>query len=281
MSTLERTNPIQRLTGYVAAITVSAVFIFPFVWMLASSFKNTREILQHPLRLIPEHFTLSAYQTLARIAGNPIQLYLYNSIVIVGSATILATVITALGAYAIWRRPKLPLFGLIEKMFLISIMYPYILLLMPVYVIMFRIGLLGSRLGIVLFLTLGPIQYFLFREFFAKIPKELIESAQIDGAREIHMFAKVVVPMARPVFMTVFLLSFILNWENWFPVLIISTSMKTYTLPVVLFNFDSQLEVNFPEIMALAAVVSIPIMVVFLLTQRRVMDGFAAGSIKG
>lgn len=281
MSRLDKIDPVQRATGYLFAIFVSIVFVFPFIWMIASSFKTTREILQYPLRLAGETFTFSAYESLARIAGNPIGLYLYNSILIVGLATILATLVTSLGAYAIWRKPSLPLFGLIEKMFLVSIMYPYILLLMPVYVIMFRIGLLGTRAGTILFLTLGPVQYFLFREFFAKIPKELIESAQIDGAREIQTFWSIVVPMARPVFLTVFLLSFILNWENWFPVLIISTSMKTYTLPVVLFNFDSQLEVNFPEIMALAAVVSVPIMVVFLATQRRVMDGFAAGSVKG
>lgn len=281
MSTLDKVNPIQRALAYLLSITISVVFIFPFVWMIASSFKTTREILQYPLRLTAERFTIAAYESLVQIAGNPIGLYLYNSIVIVGLATVLATTVTSLGAYAIWRQPRLPLFGLIEKMFLVSIMYPYILLLMPVYVIMFRIGLLGTRGGIILFLTLGPVQYFLFREFFAKIPKELIESAQIDGAKEIQTFSSIVVPMARPVFLTVLLLSFILNWENWFPVLIISTSMKTYTLPVVLFNFDSQLEVNFPEIMALAAVVSVPIMIVFFLTQRRVMDGFAAGSIKG
>lgn len=281
MSTLEKVHPLQRITAYFFAVGLSILFVFPFVWMVASSFKTTREILQFPLRLAAENFTVSAYRSLAVIAGNPIGLYLYNSLVIVGLATILATLVTSLGAYAIWRKPRLPLFGVIEKMFLVSIMYPYILLLMPVYVIMFRIGLLGSRTGIILFLTLGPVQFFLFREFFAKIPRELIESAQIDGAKEIRTFWSIVVPMARPVFLTVLLLGFILNWENWFPVLVISTSMKTYTLPVVLFNYDSQLEVNFPEIMALAAVVSIPIMGVFLLTQRRVMDGFAAGSVKG
>lgn len=281
MSALGRVRPLQRVYSYIVAVIISVVFVYPFVWMFANSFKTTREILQFPLRLFPERFTFSAYEALAAIGGNPISLYLYNSLLIVGAATVLATLVTSLGAYAIWRKPHLPLFSLIEKLFLLSIMYPYILLLMPVYVIMFRLGLLGSRIGIILFLTLGPVQYFLFREFFSKIPKELVESGQMDGAREIQTFSYIVAPMARPVFLTVFLLSFILNWENWFPVLIISTSMKTYTLPVVLFNFDSQLEVNFPEIMALATVVSIPIMVVFLLTQRRVIEGFAAGSVKG
>ncbi len=281
MNTLYSNRPVFRVLLYIAALTAAAIFIFPFIWMLASSFKTTKEILESPLTLISGNFTVKAYATLARVGGLPLSGYIWNSIGIVGLSTLLTVFVTSLGAYAIWRKPNMPLFGVLEKMFLLSIMYPYILLLMPVYVVMFRIGLLGSRLGIILFLTLGPIQYFLFREFFTKIPTALIESAQIDGAGEIQTFAKIVIPMASPVFFTVFLLTFILNWENWFPVLVISTSMKTYTLPVVLLNFDSQLEVNFPEIMALAAIVSLPVIIIFLFTQRRVIEGFAAGSVKG
>lgn len=281
MISLHRVSRVRQGLLYGVALLVSLLFIYPFLWMIASSFKSTKDILQKPLQLVSSNLTVAAYQSLEQVAGNPLWLYAFNSLFIVGAATLLTVLITSLGAYAIWRKPHLPLFGLVEKLFLISIMYPYILLLMPVYVIMFRIGLLGTRLGIILFLTLGPIQFFLFREFFSKIPRELIESAHIDGAKELNIFSSIIAPMARPVFLTVLLISFILIWENWFPVLVISTSMKTYTLPVVLFNFDSQLEVNFPEIMALATVVSLPIMVVFFLTQRRVMEGFAAGSVKG
>jgi ABC-type glycerol-3-phosphate transport system permease component len=146
---------------------------------------------------------------------------------------------------------------------------------------MFRIGLLGTYSGIILFLCLGPIQYYLFREFFSKVPREVIESAGVDGAGELCILLKIILPMAKPVFMTVILLTFILNWDNWFPVLVISTSMYTYTLPVALFNLDSQLGVNFPEIMALSTVVSLPIILIFLATQKKVIEGFAAGSVKG
>jgi ABC-type glycerol-3-phosphate transport system permease component len=125
------------------------------------------------------------------------------------------------------------------------------------------------------------VQFYLFKEFFSKVPGAIIESAEMDGAGELTIFSRIIFPMATPVFMTATLLTFILNWDNWFPVLVISTSMKTYTLPVALFNLDSQLEVNFPEIMALSAVVSLPIMLVFLLTQKRVIEGFAAGGVKG
>ena len=153
--------------------------------------------------------------------------------------------------------------------------------MIPIYLIMFRFGLLGTYSGIIIFLCLGPIQYYLFREFFAKVPQAVIDSASVDGASELSILMKIILPMAKPVFMTTILLTFILNWDNWFPVLIISTSMNTYTLPVALFNLDSQLEVNFPEIMALSTVVTAPIIVIFLLTQKKVIEGFAVGSVKG
>ena len=278
---MHKKNSVIQTILYFIAITISAGMIFPFIWMVSSSFKPTKEILSSTLRLIPENFTVKAYQQIANVGGITIWRCLGNSFFIVGASVILSVFITSLGAYALIRKPRLPGFGMVEKFFLLSIMYPYILLVMPVYIIVFQLGLLGTYTGIILFLCLGPIQFFLFREFFTKIPREVIESAQVDGASEFQIFSRIVMPMARPVFMTVILLTFILNWDNWFPVLVISTTMDTYTLPVALFTLDSQLEVNFPEIMALSTVVSLPVIALFIVTQRKVMEGFAAGSLKG
>jgi ABC-type glycerol-3-phosphate transport system permease component len=278
---MKKQNKFIQLLLYTIAIIISLAMIFPFIWMISSSFKPTKEILSSTLRLIPQNFTLNAYREIADLGGLTIWRCIGNSFFIVGTSVILTVFITSLGAYALIRKPYLPGFKLVEKFFLVSIMYPYILLVMPVYIIIFQLGLLGSYTGIIIFLCLGPIQFFLFREFFTKIPREVIESAQVDGASEFQIFFKIVMPMARPVFMTVILLTFILNWDNWFPVLVISTTMDTYTLPVALFTLDSQLEVNFPEIMALSTVVSLPVIAMFIATQRKVMEGFAAGSLKG
>ncbi len=274
-------NPALVALAYLGSATVSLVMVFPFLWMISSSLKPTRDIFADTLRLIPKRITFSAYESLRNLAGIPFGTYLANSVVIVGFSVLIGITVSSLGAYAISRKPMLPGFRMVERLFLLSIMYPYILLMTPVYVVMYRIGLLGSRAGMVLFLALGPIQYFLFREFFVKVPKAVIESAEMDGAGELCTFLSIIMPMAKSVFMTAILLGFIINWDNWFPVLVISTSMKSYTLPVALFNLDSQLEVNFPEIMALSTVVSLPVILVFMLTQKKVIAGFAAGSVKG
>jgi len=255
--------------------------LFPILWMISSSLKPTKDIFANTLRVIPKDVTLHAYRTLRTLAGIPFEKYLFNSLYIVCFSVILTVAITSLAAYAVNRHPRLPGFQLLEKLFLLSIMYPYMLLMIPIYLIMFRFGLLGTYSGIIIFLCLGPIQYYLFREFFAKVPQAVIDSASVDGASELNILLRIILPMAKPVFMTAILLTFILNWDNWFPVLIISTSMNTYTLPVALFNLDSQLEVNFPEIMALSTVVTAPIIVIFLLTQKKVIEGFAVGSVKG
>ncbi|WP_455381438.1 carbohydrate ABC transporter permease [Salinispira pacifica] len=278
---MNRRSVPASTVAYLGAILVAVVMIFPFLWMLASSFKTTHDMFNNTLALIPENPTLSAYKSVKTLAGIPFGRYLFNSLFIVSFSVALTVVVTSLGAYALHRKPHLPLFPLLHNLFLVSIMYPYILLMIPVYVVMFKLGLLGTYTGIIVFLALGPVQFFLFKEFFAKIPGEIIESAQVDGAGEWRIYRGIVVPMARPVFVTVILLSFILNWDNWFPVLVISTKMTTYTLPVSLFILDSQLGVNFPEIMALACIVSVPIILLFVFTQRYVIEGFAAGSVKG
>jgi ABC-type glycerol-3-phosphate transport system permease component len=274
-------NRIASIAVYLGAAAISLVMVFPLLWMISSSLKPTRDIFAETLRLIPRRVTFGAYESLRSLAGLPFMTYMWNSLFIVGLSVAVSVAVTSLGAYAMNRKPRLPGFHLLENMFILSMMYPYILLMTPVYVVIYKLGLLGTRTGIILFLALGPIQYYLFREFFSKVPRAIIESAEIDGARELQIFSSIVAPMAKSVFMTAILLTFILNWDNWFPVLIISTSMKTYTLPVALFNLDSQLEVNFPEIMALSTVVSLPIMLIFILTQKKVIAGFAAGGVKG
>lgn len=207
--------------------------------------------------------------------------YILNSVLITSASTLLGVVITALGAYALVRKPKLPGFAVLRYGFLVTIMYPYMLLVIPVYLVMFKLGLLGSYAGIILFLALGPIQFFLFEQFFRAIPGEVIEAAVIDGASEWQVLFKIVLPMAAPITATVALITFLLNWSQWFPILVISKSPDTYTLPVALLSMNSELGSNFQGIMALAVITTLPVAALFLLAQKRVMEGMAAGAVKG
>ncbi len=270
-----------KLLAYAAATLVSVFFVFPYLWMVSASFKSTEAILTRPLQLIPDVISFKAYESLAIMSGIPLSTYVWNSLWITFASTIFTLVTTAFGAYALYRAPKLPGFNILRVGFLLVIMYPYMLLILPVYLVMFKLGLLGTMTGIILFLSVGPIQFFLFEQFFRSIPHEVIEAAQMDNASEAKILLRVVAPMSRPVVMTVTLITILLNWAQWFPVLVISRSTDTYTLPVALLSLNSELGVNFQGIMALATLTTAPVVVIYLLTQKYVIEGMISGAVKG
>ena len=278
---MSRPSRLAVLAAHALAVPVALLFLYPYWWMLIGAFRTTRAMMADPLRLLPETFDVSILRQIARVGGVDLWVYAANSVVITLAATLLGVAVTAMGAYALARRPDLPGFATLRRFFLVTIMYPYMLLVIPVYVVLFKLGLLGTRTGIVLFLTLGPIQFFLFERFFRAIPREVIEAAQMDGASELRILFAVVLPMAMPVTATVTLIGFMLNWAQWFPVLVISRSPDTYTLPVALLAMNTELGSNVQGIMALAVIATLPVAVVFLLAQRRVMQGMAAGAVKG
>lgn len=277
---MTHSRPI-RIAAYSLATLVSIFFVFPYIWMLSASFKDTEAILTAPLQLIPETFSFDAYRDIAVMSGIPLSTYVWNSVWITMASTVFTLLTTGFGAYAIYRAPNLPGFGLLRVGFLLVIMYPYMLLVLPVYLVMFQLGLLGTMTGIILFLSVGPIQFFLFEQFFRSIPKEVIEAAQMDQASEAKILLRIVAPMARPVVMTVTLITILLNWAQWFPILVISRSTDTYTLPVALLSLNSELGVNFQGIMALATLTTLPVVVIYLLTQKYVIEGMISGAVKG
>src|SRR5207248_2303687 len=124
---------------------------------------------------------------------------------------------------------------------------------------------------IILVMSLVPLVFFIFVQFFASIPREIIEAASVDGASEWQILLRIVLPIARPVILTATLIAFLLNWKQWFPILVLSTNNDTYTLPVALISLNSEYGVNFQATMALATLTVLPVVVLFLLTQRRVM----------
>lgn len=281
---MSRRGPARRLMvglAYLVAGLVAILFLYPYWWMLVGAFRRTRDVLSNPLRIFPEQIDFGVFSEIARIGGVDLWVFIANSLVITTASTVLSVAITALGAYALVRRPNLPGFKLMRAGFLVTIMYPYMLLLIPVYVVMFKLGLLGTYAGIVLFLALGPIQFFLFEQFFRAIPPAVIEAALIDGASEATILTRIVMPMAAPVVATVTLITFLLNWSQWFPILVISRASDTYTLPVALLSMNTELGSNFQGIMALAVLTTLPPAILFVIAQKRVMAGMAQGAVKG
>lgn len=272
---------MKRLLAYATVGVLSLFFLYPYLWMLSGSFRSTRAVLAAPLSIWPESFDLSGFRSTLEMGDLSLQRAMLNSLAITGASTLLAVVITAFGAYAITRRPHAWPFRILRYGFLLSMMYPYMLLVIPVYIVVYKLGLLGSYPGIVLFLAVSPIQFFLFEQFFRTLPHEVIEAATIDGASEVQILFRIILPMAQSIVATVAIITFLLNWAQWFPVLVISSTSDTYTLPVALLNMNGELDSNFQGVMALSVITTVPVALLFLLAQRRVMSGMTEGAVKG
>ncbi len=273
---------------YLVLSVVAFVMIYPFLWMFFASFKTNPDIIQNPLNLLPQKWTLEGYRAIENMSGYSVWHYFKNSIIIAGGTTVLVVFSTAMGGYALYRKRNLPFFGIIEKSFMISLMYPAVLLLIPLYVIVVQSKVLygtGNYLGIILASATGAwgaaLPFFLFKQFFASVPYSLVEASTIDGASETQIFFWVICPVMRPVISTATLISFLTSWGLWLPVLMLSKDMSTYTLASMLVNINSELGVDLSQTAALSTVVTLPVIVIFLLTQRKVMEGIAAGSVKG
>lgn len=270
-----------RLAAWAVACLVSLLFLYPYAWMLSGAFRSAEEMLARPLALWPDVPSLDAFRAIIEPGGVPLWRLALNSVGITAASAALSVTVTALGAYAVVRRPRALAFRLLRGGFLTVAMYPYMLLVMPVYFVMHQLGLLGSVAGIVLFLSLGPVQFFLFEQFFRTLPAEVLEAASLDGAGELTTLFRIVLPMAQPVVATVLAITVLLNWAQWFPVLVISSTPDTYTLPVALLNLNGELGTSFQAVMAMAVLATLPPAALFLVTQRRVMGGMAEGAVKG
>lgn len=266
---------------YAVAIVIALFFVYPFYWMAVSAFRTQSAILAAPLRLLPESLDLASFRAIATIGGTPLLSFVCNSVTITLAATALGVCATGLGAYALYRRPRAWLSSGVRYGFLLTIMYPNMMLVIPLYFVVFHLGLLGSYAGIVLAVSLVPLVFFVFMQFFRTIPTDVIEAASVDGASEWIILWRIVVPLARPVILTATLIAFLLNWKQWFPILVLSATADTYTLPVALISLNSEYGVNFQATMALATLTVVPVMLLFLITQRRVLDGLMAGALKG
>ena len=224
---------------------VSLVFIYPFWWMIVSSFRSQQAMLLDPTRLLPEAFDTKAYADIQRVGGVDLWLYAANSVGMTLVATPIAVAVTALGAYALYRKPDLPGFRFIQFGFLLTMMYPAMLLVIPVYLVVFNWGSWVPMPASSLFLALMPILFLMLVQFFRSIPRELVDSAKMDGASELEVFRHIVLPISKPILGTVFLIGFLLNWKQWLPILVIATSPEHYTLPVALLAMNTELGIEF------------------------------------
>jgi len=260
---------------YLVVGIMALVVLFPFLWMLSSSFKTQVDIIAWPPKILFEP-TLRNYEKV--FDEQDFLKYFVNS-TIVGTAAVGMSLLLGLpAAYSIarFRQRKLAVFILLARLM------PGISFLMPWYIVFSRLGLMDSYTALILshMLIALPIVVWIMSTYFATIPQELEESAMVDGATRQYAFWKIILPLSGPGIITATTLSFIFSWNNFMFSQVLSME-KTKTLPIAVYNFLSYAEVDWGGVMAAAVAIMAPAIVLTMIFQKYVVKGLTMGAVKG
>lgn len=271
-------NPGRALTITIAVgLSVgAAITAFPFLWMLTSSLKPQSESIDFPPTVLPQAPTLEYYVTL--FTELDFGLYLFNTVIVVAISYI-GLMLMAMAGYAF---AKFDFAGKGWMFFLVlaTLMIPVQVTMIPTYLIINTLNLTNTLVGIALPTLVSGFSIFLFRQFMTTIPTEMLEAARIDGAGEFRTFWQIVLPMSAPILAVQVVLTFIAGWNSFLWPLVLSNDQKLYTLSVGLNLLNQQLAVNPSLQMAGATVMVLPILFVFIIFQRYVIQGFALSGLK-
>ncbi len=249
---------------------------FPFLWMLATSVKPLREARADPPSLLPVEPTLDAWARL--FTEMDFARYLVNTLIVVAIGFVgLALIAMAGYAFAKLRFPgRDALFVLV----LATMMIPVQVTMIPTFMILNAANLTDTLVGVALPTLVSAFNLFLMRQFMGTIPDEMLEAARIDGAGEWRILRSIAIPMSRPILAVIGVLVFISGWNSFLWPLILATDSDNYTLSVGLSLLNRQLTIDPPLQMAGASLMVIPIIVVFVILQRHIVQGFTMSGIK-
>lgn len=268
------------LLAYGVLAAAATVALFPVFWMASSSLKPGPELFARDMTLLPVNWTLENYRNVWNNTNFP--RYFWNSFQVAALSTILSVVISMYAAYALARIQFAGryAFGLLM---LVTQMFPHILLVLPLFLIIQRIGLLNTHAALIIAYTAFslPFTIWLLRGFFESIPEELEEAAAIDGASQLMTFHRIILPLAGPGLAAVTMFGFIRGWNEFLFALVFLQSRELFTLPIGLANFQEEYTFRWDLIMAGAGIITLPVLFLFLLMQRFIVQGLLGGAVKG
>lgn len=270
-------RPGVKLAAYVL-LTVGAIpMLLPFVWMVNSAFKPLPEVMRIPPTWIPAHPTVANFVAIFRQL--PFGRYFLNSVLVAVLVVGGVLVVSATAGYA-FSKFRFPGRDLMFIAMLASLMVPFQVRMIPLYLISIKLRLTDSLLGVAFPWLFDAFGIFLMRQFMQTIPSELIEAARIDGAGELRIFWRIVVPLTKPALAALGIFTLVGNWEEFLWPLIVTSSDATRTIPVGLQRFSEQYMSNIHWQMAGAVVAVAPLLIAFFFFQRQFIQGIALTGLK-
>lgn len=267
-----------RILVTIAVALLAFIFIFPFLWMLSTSFKFETAVFDYPFRFIPKEWNFGTYQRVFRDSQFPI--FYRNSLIIAVCSVCGNMCLSSTAAYAFARlrfRGRNAIFAL----YMMTLMIPVQVLLLPKYVIFQKIGLYDHWAALILPAMISPFATFFLRQSYMSIPMELTEAGRMDGAGQWHIYLRLILPLVKGPIMTVAVLAFIDSWNDYMQPAILLRTVTKYTVPIGLEWFSSSVSTDYSQIMAATVVSVLPILIAFILTQKYYIESIAAVGVKG
>lgn len=295
----DRSTLLKKMFLYEALVVGVVVVLFPFFWMLCTSFKPSGQELiinkANPFDIVPAEPTLMNFKKVLKTDADSLQMasedpieqkknfgtYFLNSLLVATTAAFLVTLFASMGAY-VFSKKELPYKQQIFMLLLATMMIPGMMFMVPQFFMVCKMGLFGTKWAMFLPHLASVFGIFMLKQFMDTIPNSLLEAAQIDGASEWQVFRVVIIPLAFPIILTLFLLTFLFHWSNFLWQLIVTNfeNPLSITLPVGLALFRGQYTSELGLIMSASCFSIVPIAVLFLFAQRYFIEGMTQGAVK-
>lgn len=270
---------VGRLAIYALLIFIALLIVLPLLWMLSTSFKPKAQWFTRDIHWIPITFTWENYQALLNNPNTPIVRWFVNSLLVATISTVATLTVTSLAAYA-YARMEFPGRKALYTLLLATLFMPGIMFLIPNFLTIYRLGLLNTYAGVIIPGLAGVFGVFFLRQFFESIPKELEESAEIDGASKFQIFYKIVLPLSKPALATLGILTFLASWNDFLWPLLILRDRALQTLPPGLRTLQGAYTSEYGLMMAGAVIVAVPVLVIYVFLQRFIVQSVASTGLK-
>lgn len=278
-------NFFKGLSAHIILILVCILSLLPFIWLLSTALKGAQEnIFQYPPEFLPKFPTLDNFKEVLRLV--PIVGYVVNSFIVAVFTVVLNLILSAMAAYPLARMEfagkKIAFFAVLA-----TIMVPFQAIMLPVYIITLKLNLVDSYgiipgfIGMILPFAVNAFGIFLLRQAFLSIPKELEESAVVDGCSSWQIFFRILLPMIKPSLAVLAIFTFIGSWGEFLWPSIVLTNEKLFTLPVGINNLQGAFSANYRLIAAGSMISIVPIVVFFVSLQKYFISGANEGAVKG
>ncbi|NGO50785.1 carbohydrate ABC transporter permease [Allomesorhizobium camelthorni] len=272
---------IYRTCWTLALLIVAIPFVFPFLWMVSAGFKSVTEIFGAP-SLIPRVWRFQNFVEV--FTYQPFARQYFNSIYIALAVTALTLVISSLAGYAL-ARMRFAGAGLLMLFLVSALMVPEEVTIIPNFFLIKWMGLMDTHWPLILLPTFGPhgvMATFLMRQYFLALPKELEEAGRMDGLSRLGIWWRIALPMSRPALAAVAIITFLFSWNLFLEPLIFLSSLEMFTLPLALSNFTDTYGLPLWNLQLAATTLAVvPILIVYLIAQRQIIESFALSGVKG